>query len=81
MTMNYKNKQITSTVEGLDKSILDLIQIIQDIPDDAPDSDGNWSITDDEGNEITLSERNGKAIITIARKHWNLSIEVLDDKP
>jgi hypothetical protein len=79
--MNYKNKRITSTVEGIDKSILDLLQIIQDIPDDVPDSDGNWSITDEEGNEITLSERNGKAIITIARKHWNLSIEVTDDKP
>jgi nitrogen-specific signal transduction histidine kinase len=78
--MKYKSKQLTAKLKGLDKSILDLIQILDEIPDNAPDDNGSWTITDDEGNEITLSERNGKVTITTTRKTLNLTIEVLDDK-
>lgn len=76
--MKYKSKQLTAKLKGLDKSILDLIQILDEIPDTAPDDNGSWTITDDEGNEITLSERDGKVIITTARKTLNLTIEIPD---
>lgn len=76
--MKYKSKRLASKLHGLDKSILDLIQILDDIPDNAPDDNGSWTITDDDGNEITLSERSGKVTITVARKSLNLTIEVLD---
>lgn len=81
MIMSYKMKQITEPINSLDKSILDLLQIIQDIPDDAPEDGNNWTITDENGNEITLGISDGKLNVSIARKHWNLSIEVLNDKP
>jgi nitrogen-specific signal transduction histidine kinase len=79
--MKYRSKQLTEKLKGLDKSLLELIQILDEIPDNAPDNNGSWTITDDEGNEITLSERNGKVTITTTRKTLNLTIEVLDGNP
>lgn len=79
--MNYKSNKITNPLNSVDKSILDLIQILDEIPDAGSDEDGSWTITDEMGNEVTLSQSNGKVTITIGRKHWNLVMEVQDAKP
>lgn len=76
-TMSYKVQRALNNHQATIKGLLELVEVLQDVDeDDLSNSDNEWTITDEDGNKITLNYSHQSHELTVTKKGLKLTLNI-----